>query len=292
MKNKAFYIISAMMIFSLTSTSCNNRSEETLSNTISKIAQRHDDDDIHDSKTWGKVIEKKLSVKDFEQIAASGNVEIHFVQDKSFNVSVRANEKTLEALEVKTKNNTLSICTKNQGPLPVAYLYVTAPTLSNIELSGAAEIDMKQPVDLKGNLSLNVSGAGDIDINTLSCKRLNIELSGAGDVELENITAQDLNTTLSGAGDIDIKQITLTKNASFTVSGAGDIDAKVACNKLNITVSGSGSADLDVKAQTVEATASGTGDIELKGRTVKFIKSQSGLSEIRSKKLSAKQVSL
>ena len=275
-----------------TATSCTQSPNGKLGEELSILGT--DKDDLRNSEKWGNVEEKQIQVRDFDRIQASGNVKIYFTQGNDCHVTVKANHKVFEYLTVNSEKGELNVHSQNGNlrPIPVAIVYVSAPRLTAIHGMGATDIKLKQPVTLDSDLELKVSGACDIDIKTLKCKKLSIALSGAGDIDMDKVTAQTADLNLSGAGDIDVKSMDLTGNANLNVSGSGDIDAMLSCNTLKVTVNGAGDAEIDVKANTIEATANGTGDIELEGRTRRLVKRESGLGSIRTKKLSAEKIEM
>jgi hypothetical protein len=91
--------------------------------------------------------------------------------------------------------------------------------------------------------SLTVSGAGGVQVETLSTPRMDINLSGAGMVQQNQVTTDILNINLSGLGGIEISgQATQT---TIDISGAGGVNAP------------------DLKTQTANITISGLGDVTI-----------------------------
>ncbi len=132
---------------------------------------------------------------------------------------------------------------------------------------------------VKDLTSLKLSGAGDVQIETLSTPSMDINMSGAGKVTQNQITTDNLNVTISGLGGIDITgQAT---QATFDISGAGSVtapDLKVQTAK--ITISGVGGVTLWVTDQ-LTGTISGAGSVSYYG-TPQTNTNSSGLGKFNS----------
>ncbi len=132
---------------------------------------------------------------------------------------------------------------------------------------------------VKDLTSLKLSGAGDVQIETLSTPSMDIIMSGAGKVTQNQITTDNLNVTISGLGGIDITgQAT---QATFDISGAGSVtapDLKVQTAK--ITISGVGGVTLWVTDQ-LTGTISGAGSVSYYG-TPQTNTNSSGLGKFNS----------
>lgn len=232
-----------------------------------------DKEGFRDSKKWGKVVKKSIELSAFSQIILKGNVDVRFTQGDTLKVEAYGNEKAIEANDIKSEDNVLTVSKKEdvKGDVPNIKLLVTAPTIDRVHVAGAGDIDFKGETILENDLDLTVSGAGDVDINKLICRDLYVSICGAGDVAAKKITSQ---------------------KATLSISGAGDIDTSIKATDINLTISGAGDADLNVKCNNLIVTAAGTGDVELEGECVNFTKSSVGMASIDSRKLTVKNLSI
>jgi hypothetical protein len=112
---------------------------------------------------------------------------------------------------------------------------VIIPTLSSLSLTNSATAYIND-VNSK-NLSLHVSGAGDIRVNSGHVESLVATITGAGDIEAAAVTAKKCNVSLEGAGDISAR---CEEEVSGFVSGAGDINIYGNPAKRSIRSNGSG----------------------------------------------------
>jgi hypothetical protein len=112
-------------------------------------------------------------------------------------------------------------------------------------------------------LGLKLSGAGDVQIETLSTPSLNINMSGAGKITQNQITTDGLFITLSGVGGIDITG--KATQATIDISGAGSVNAPdLQIQTANVTISGLGGATVWVTDQ-LTGSISGAGSVSYYG---------------------------
>ncbi len=102
-------------------------------------------------------------------------------------------------------------------------IYVTSDLLSELTINGAVDMECKHGIRSKGDFSLTLNGAGDLDIFGLEAEDVTIRCNGAADLDLKGLQAADLDVTMNGAGDITVAGT--VDRACLTINGAGDIDA-------------------------------------------------------------------
>jgi uncharacterized protein with beta-barrel porin domain len=127
--------------------------------------------------------------------------------------------------------------------------------------------------------ALNVSGAGDVQIEALSTPSMVITMSGAGKVTQNQLTTDKLSVSLSGVGGIQVSgQAT---QATINLSGVGNMDAPdLKIQTANVTLSGVGSATIWVTDQ-LTGNISGAGSISYYGNP-QLVTKTSGLGTYKS----------
>ncbi len=111
--------------------------------------------------------------------------------------------------------------------------------------------------------SLDVSGAGNVDAETLTTDTLALAVSGAGRVTIAALEAGDLAVDLSGAGKCVVGG--RVESQSIDISGAGEFDGgKLESRRAAVEVSGVGGVTVDV-SEALTAEISGTGRISYYG---------------------------
>jgi hypothetical protein len=155
-------------------------------------------------------------------------------------LKVSAEENLLGMIRTRVKGNSLIIDTKkNISPRKEIVIEITTPSLSD----------------------LDVSGANNIDVDNISCDEFNLDLSGAGTVDLRG-EVEKFTADLSGAGSIKAKQLK-AKDVRISVSGAASADV-YASKFLDASVSGVGSIEYFGDPEKTKTDVSGVGSITRK----------------------------
>jgi len=191
-------------------------------------------------KAKGPVETKAMDLKDFNAITINGHADILFTQGPEFGVEVTTHADAFEKLDYYVQGSTLVLQTKDKVQLRSQTLdvVITAPTLTAVEVNGAADLKLggyesDQP------LKIEVNGAGDMNLNGVTVPALSIEVNGAGDIDVLGLDAAKLSLDVNGAGDAKVSG--KAGEADIQISGAGDIDVRgLQCENLNTRKSGLG----------------------------------------------------
>lgn len=129
----------------------------------------------------------------------------------------------LEVPDAVRMDGALDIKVSGAGDIEMRDLSVSA---LQVTLSGAADVDLDQ-VDVQGDAHVNMSGAGDAEMN-VKAHNVYASVSGAGDLDL-TVDCNILECRVSGAGDVDVRGKCRTLRPGK--SGAGDLNT----GKLKVT---------------------------------------------------------
>ena len=193
----------------------------------------------------GPVITKELDLSGFEAITVNGSSDMELIQGDYFKVLVKANEEVFDYIDYKVEDGVLILETKDHVNIRAEEydITITLPTLKELVVNGAADVDLKNGYVSGEKLKVLVNGAGDFDLSGIAVPSLSFTLNGAGDIEADGLDVQELIVAVNGAGDIDVSG--RADEATFSVSGAGDIDARgLECVKVNTHKSGMASIRL------------------------------------------------
>ena len=224
MKTRSLFLpIMVLSALVFTFTSCS----EFVKKVALKAATESVDYEKEDTAKWGSVVEQDIDLPLFSAIDAKGVVRVVFTQDSTCSVRVRGNEKCIADYEFVVKKDELNVKPKNfsgsvNNRTPSITLFIAAPSLTDIEFTGAGKLEMPDAVTLPGSLSIEMEGTGDVSIGDLTTASLNLEISGAGKCDLAKVTT---------TGDIEIE-----------VNGAGDVNANVFCQELSVELNGAANA--------------------------------------------------
>jgi hypothetical protein len=181
---------------------------------------------------------KEVKVENFTGIEATSAIEVIVTIGSNEGVVFEASEDALKKLKAEVKNGELHLFVDgdlhNSGELKA---YVSAKTLDDLNVNGAASIEVKQ---------------------VLTCTKMELEASGAGSIKLE-LNAQEVVANASGAAQIKVSGSTKKLNA--TATGAGCIKAEdLKASDVDVTASGAGNAKVNV-SENLNAHASGAGNV-------------------------------
>jgi Putative auto-transporter adhesin, head GIN domain len=109
-------------------------------------------------------------------------------------------------------------------------------------------------ITVKDLKALTVSGAAEVEMDSLTTTALLAKMAGAGQIRLSQLAADSIDIQVSGVGNIEVAGE--AARATITISGAGNVDAPdLQCQTAEVTISGLGNA-------TVWVTEKLTGDIK------------------------------
>lgn len=202
---------------------------------------------------------EERSVSSFNEVEVHGAIDVYVSQGPNKPIKIEADENLMEYIEVYVSGNSLVVRNKSGYNLKSSSdmkIYVSAPSYKRIEVSGACDIFSEGKINNPTELSIGVSGAGEIKME-LDAPKVDVDISGAGSVNLQGAT-KDFSVGLSGAGSakcMDFK----SENTEVSISGAGDAEV-FASVKLTGSISGAGSVKYK-GGGVAEVSKSGAGSV-------------------------------
>jgi len=193
--------------------------------------------------TWGVKGEganetEVRSVNAFNGIKLGTDAEVYYVKDSVYKVEVNAQNNIRGILTTEVQSGDLVIEMKREvwksNNITVT---VHAPHMNRLLICGSGNIN-STGVIIERDLSLTISGSGNISVPTLSVQTLTTRVSGSGCVKTENGNVDNAYHSITGSGNLGLEYVK-SANVEANISGSGNI-ALTALNKLNATISGSG----------------------------------------------------
>jgi len=245
MKNRA--IVISVFILALLLTSCN---------TIPIVGDRV----ITPSDV---IISENRDVSGFNALEFSTWGKINLIQGDKESLNISGSDNVVPEISTTVRNGTLVIETNEN---------ITINPLNN-------DNQLTFTIVFTELNSLDVSGAGDIQVEAHSSPTMSINMSGAGKITQNQLTTDSLNVNMSGVGSINITG--RATNATIELSGVGSVDAPdLEISTANVTVSGLGSATVWVTDQ-LSGNISGAGSVSYYGNPTLQTNS-SGLGSFKS----------
>ncbi len=197
----------------------------------------------------GDVVTVKREVSNFDKVSLSGVGTLYITVGDEESLKIEAEDNVLPYIETRVWGSTLNIGFKDQRlntavqPTRQIRYYLTVTDLE----------------------SLDLSGAGHIEVDNINTSEMQISTSGAGKIEIEKLTAKVLTMEISGTGNCRINEGQVDEQ-SLQISGAGEYQAQNLQSQIaDIEISGLGSARVWVE-ESLMVEISGTGSVNYYGR--------------------------
>ena len=176
------------------------------------------------------------TVQPFRKIAVSGAYTVYITQGSTSEVKIEADKGMLEVTETVTKDGVLQIRTSDSGKglwrnfkknfdKPVMNVYVTAPKVESVSLSGSGSVVTKTPLTTD-NLTVALDGTGKMDLE-FTAKNVTTDLSGSGKITLKGF-AETLVMNAKGSGEIYAYDTDAEKGV---VNGSGSTKCTIDASK-------------------------------------------------------------
>lgn len=192
-------------------------------------------------------ISENRDVSGFSAIDFSTIGKINLMQGDKESLNISGPDNLVPEISSVVSNGTLIIKTKEN---------ITISPLNN-------QNPLVFTIVVKDLTSFKISGAGDVQMETLSTPSLDINLSGAGNVVMNQLTTGSLNVTISGVGGLNASGV--APKLTIDISGAGNVNATdLKVQIANVTISGLGGATVWVTDQ-LTGTISGAGSVSYYG---------------------------
>jgi Putative auto-transporter adhesin, head GIN domain len=211
-------------------------------------------------KGEGPKVTKTLDLASFDGLKLAISADVMIRQGSPQSVKIEAQQNIIDNLKKEVKDGVWKIgFDKNVKDCESIKIWVTVPTVEELAVSGSGSIIGEGKFSNLNDLSLAISGSGDIKFDADS-KNLSVAISGSGNMELAGSTGES-TLAISGSGDI----------AAFGLSS----------RSCNVRISGSGDSSVNV-SESLEVAIAGSGDVYYKGRP--SVRSKvSGSGEVMSK---------
>lgn len=208
----------------------------------------------------GNIRTEKRNTGDFNGVKSSGSIDVEITSGSSYSVSVENDDNLLPYVITRVEDGTLTVRYKNGTSInhDHAKVYVTAPTLNKIVSSGSADITAQDLIKNPQQISVNVSGSGDIKA-ALDAPAIDASVSGSGNISLNGLT-QNFTCSATGSGDLNCGGLQ-SENTTVKVTGSGNAHVFASVH-LSASVFGSGDVYYKGNPQSPEIHTAGSGSVQ------------------------------
>jgi hypothetical protein len=213
----------------------------------------------------GNVVIETRTATHIEEIVNTTSADVRYRKADSTSISIEAESNLIRHIVTSVVNGRLEIRTDprntcfSRGSRPL--IIVTSPELNSLDVtgSGSAEADTLSG----GFVRLRVTGSGDLFAGFVLADNLEISVTGSGDAEIDEALSQEADLTVTGSGDIVVAGS--SENGVMRITGSGNIAAAdFILLSATETITASGNIHTHV-VNSLTAVISGSGNIYLRG---------------------------
>lgn len=212
---------------------------------------------------------KEIETGAFTGIIAGGNFNIILNEALTTKVQVETTSANQDNISAKVNNENALVISSNGKVNAKTTLYIYAPTINYIKLSGSAELSTNDDL-IENELRIVMSGAAEANL-AIVANDLKTEVSGAAELKIKGVT-NNHTSQISGAGELKALKL-LTTNTTAKMSGAGhaQVNAK---NELNANISGASSISFKEEPAIKNIDVSGAGSVTKKEEDTEIAKAE------------------
>ena len=230
----------------------------------------------------------KVEGLEFDRILVKGSVQVQIMQGDDNLLMVKGQEGKLEKKPFYVSDGTLVLGQsreKHRENFSRVKYKLSTPNIEHVELNGSGDVyvrpfktksfygavegsgDIKLfSIDASDDVTLQLSGSGDIKVAELNATGVALVLSGSGDLHLQEMEAKDTDASLNGSGDMSVQGKGYTERLQINIVGSGDIDFRAMdAEKVEVNIVGSGVARVG-ESESLDVSIMGSGDVRYSGR--------------------------
>jgi hypothetical protein len=180
----------------------------------------------------------------FISLGALGPDAVRFATGDAWRVRAEGDPRTIARLRFVVEDGRLLVGRRSgeDGKLPAATIYVTAPAIR----------------------SATLAGSGALSVDKLTGEAVSATVAGSGDLSIGAVTSRSMKGSVAGSGDLVVQG--RSDEANFVIAGSGRFDGSAfSVERANATVAGSGGMNFRSDG-TVKATITGSGSVIVSGR--------------------------
>ena len=205
-----------------------------------------------------ETIQQSILVSNFQSISIKIAGDLHVTQAASATLVIEAEPRVVSQLRPRVLGGVLYLETTGEPIItqePIRF-YVTVPSLTAIEASGASTIAVDGLT--ASSFELDLRGAHDFTATHVRTGTLDIRLRGSGKAALEGSTRKQ-TIAISGSADYVCPRLA-SEETSVTIAGSGDALVGVT-RHLHASLSGSGDVQY-LGNPIIESKLSGSGKVK------------------------------
>ncbi len=211
----------------------------------------------------GPTVTEVYDVDDFDQLEVDSAWEVTVEIGPEVSLEIDVDEDHLDKVEIDSDGDRLSL--SMDGGWSGGWFFssgratqtarITTPSLRDLTLNGAAEVEIDELVS--DRLEVDLNGASSVDLGLIDLDRLEIELNGASTIDGAG-TAETVVIEANGASSVEFASMIIDE-AEIDAEGASSLDLEGA-STVSGRAGGASSVDVDDDA-TVSVRTSGASSV-------------------------------
>jgi len=171
-----------------------------------------------------EITTEQFDIADYSEIEINLPAEVIYQQysDSLPYLQISTDQNLFSHLNIRVENHKLIVEARPDSIISPTKLliYTTSTSLKKINLSGSGNIRLAGEVNSL-DLTMALTGSGEIRTDSLLCDKLRIDLNGAGKIAL-NGAASYSNFSINGAGVIDTTEY-FSERIDTKINGSGRV---------------------------------------------------------------------
>jgi hypothetical protein len=187
----------------------------------------------------GNLSAQNRSTDAFNAIRLSGGMDVVLTAGPDYAIKVEADENLHKYILTDRDGDALVIRTRNGynlRPRAGMKVYITAPSLEAITISGSGKVISESKLAAARKLDIHVTGSGDVKLN-VNAPEVTAQTTGSGTIILSGAT-RNFEAEINGSGEVQCYDL-LSENTEVRISGSGNAQV-YASKQLDVHISGSG----------------------------------------------------
>ncbi len=136
----------------------------------------------------------------FTGIGIGISADVYYTPGNSDEIKIEGDSKDVKDLITKVENGMLKLKYEDwRTKRSKLTIYITSKELDRVSLSGSGKFISDKAISSE-EMSLALSGSGNIHFAMLSVEEMDVKISGSGNTRIDKGTAEEVDVKISGSG--------------------------------------------------------------------------------------------
>ncbi len=150
----------------------------------------------------GEIVTELRDTDNFTAVSVSGNTELYIRRGEELKVELRGYSNLMNYYSTRVGNGVLKLGYRDNVKVrnDNMKVYLTMPTLTGLEVSGVADVEIEGAFPHVPEFHTTISGDADVDFEgTGSTDKFQLTISGSAEIEAFQLVANDVKVKISGS---------------------------------------------------------------------------------------------